>query len=678
MFNTTAYYQPAVHASETSLTAFDIICTDTMELYQEGRYPTISEGFEPLTPSKGRMSIQSVSAEQTIYNGLYNAVPNIDVTSYGLTKTQVSEMMQDIMNTSPELFYVDKGYSISYNSNEIVSTIIPTYIVTGTTLQEQKAFYQTSLNTILNQIDSSWSDLEKIVFTHDYLCQNYEYDATYSIYDTYNFFKEGKGVCQSYTLTFLAVMKELGIEASVASSTQMTPNHIWNVVQLNGHWYHLDITWDDPLNSASDDKLGLAFHNNLLLSDTAIATCRGSSSSYHYGWSSNYTCTDTTYDSYFWEDSKSPFQYLDGTWYYTYYDETSKNGTLATYDFDTAKTQSVTDLGKWYVNGSNSYYPGCYSGLDIYNGSLYYHTYSSIYAYHPSDKTTTTIYKPDKSGVLYGMKIDGQILSYYDAATPNDAGIIYTYELETVEPTPLPIVSTQPTASPAVTMEPSVEPTSSPVVTAEPSVEPTSSPIASPQPSTEGSSEPDITPTPTADISVTPSIKPSADSTPTASATTVLTSTLPPVTSSPPFPPRDTNVTSHAPAPTASNILSGDVDFDKNVSLSDAQVTLKAALKITMLNEQESLAADVDENGTIELQDAQLILKYALKIISSFKTSRILSISIDQVLYSGLSNCASSIDVSSYNLTLEQLREAMQYVRNTSPDLFKQLFGIFC
>ena len=40
-------------------------------------------------------------------------------------------------------------------------------------------------------------------------------------------------------------------------------NHIWNLVELDGKWYHLDVTWDDPI--ASDGKQYL-IHNFFMIS----------------------------------------------------------------------------------------------------------------------------------------------------------------------------------------------------------------------------------------------------------------------------------------------------------------------------------------------------------------------------------------------------------------------------
>ena len=62
----------------------------------------------------------------------------------------------------------------------------------------------------------------------------------------------------------------------------------------------------------------------------------------------------------------------------------------------------------------------------------------------------------------------------------------------------------------------------------------------------------------------------------------------------------------------------GDVNQDEKITLSDAQLVLKAVLKINTLNSEEKVQADVDCNEVIDLRDVQLILKYALHMISNF------------------------------------------------------------
>ncbi len=61
----------------------------------------------------------------------------------------------------------------------------------------------------------------------------------------------------------------------------------------------------------------------------------------------------------------------------------------------------------------------------------------------------------------------------------------------------------------------------------------------------------------------------------------------------------------------------GDADYDTTVTLADAQLVLKAALKI-IDDATMPQTCDVDGEEGISLADAQLILKYALKIITEF------------------------------------------------------------
>lgn len=55
----------------------------------------------------------------------------------------------------------------------------------------------------------------------------------------------------------------------------------------------------------------------------------------------------------------------------------------------------------------------------------------------------------------------------------------------------------------------------------------------------------------------------------------------------------------------------GDLNRDAQISLIDAQIVLKAALKITELNETELGVADVDYDSKVTLNDAKIILRAA-------------------------------------------------------------------
>ena len=34
-----------------------------------------------------------------------------------------------------------------------------------------------------------------------------------------------------------------------------TDDHVWNAIYLNDKWYHIDLTWDDPINNLKKDMI---------------------------------------------------------------------------------------------------------------------------------------------------------------------------------------------------------------------------------------------------------------------------------------------------------------------------------------------------------------------------------------------------------------------------------------
>ena len=47
---------------------------------------------------------------------------------------------------------------------------------------------------------------------------------------------------------FLEKMNIINFKVSIET-------HVWNAIYLDGKWYHLDLTWDDPVTSDGSDIL---------------------------------------------------------------------------------------------------------------------------------------------------------------------------------------------------------------------------------------------------------------------------------------------------------------------------------------------------------------------------------------------------------------------------------------
>ncbi|MEK4496278.1 transglutaminase domain-containing protein [Ureibacillus sp. FSL W8-0352] len=103
---------------------------------------------------------------------------------------------------------------------------------------------------ILASVDvNSMSDFEKVKFVNDYIVKNtvYSTDTSLSPHSACAVLKENKGVCQGYALLALKMLRDLGIETLYVVGEVHTGPHAWNLVKVDGEWYHLDTTWNDPV-----------------------------------------------------------------------------------------------------------------------------------------------------------------------------------------------------------------------------------------------------------------------------------------------------------------------------------------------------------------------------------------------------------------------------------------------
>ena len=261
------------------------------------------------------------------------------------------------------------------------------------------------------------SDEMKALIIHDYFIYEYAYD-----YDNYlagtipddsytsgGIFLNKTGVCNAYACGYYYIMNRLGIECYVTSSEEI--NHAWNIINIDGSYYHVDCTWDDPVY----DKIGMVGHYYFLLSDTAIQKS-------HTGWDSNLICNNEKYDEIYWREISSKIIFNKDKIYYI----EEKERAIYSQDIVSGVKNKIRDLGKWYVLGDEEkegwFYTFSYSGLFYENGELYYNTAEEIRKISLDGEVDTLIYKPNTTdGYVYGSKKSGTDLEYVIKQSPSDS-----------------------------------------------------------------------------------------------------------------------------------------------------------------------------------------------------------------------------------------------------------------
>lgn len=86
------------------------------------------------------------------------------------------------------------------------------------------------------------SEWETALCLHDWLTHNMYYDDTFEYYGADGALLRGYGVCDSYSKAYFMLCQKAGIPVGRV----LSDNHAWNIIKLNGKWYYVDVTWDDP------------------------------------------------------------------------------------------------------------------------------------------------------------------------------------------------------------------------------------------------------------------------------------------------------------------------------------------------------------------------------------------------------------------------------------------------
>ncbi len=96
---------------------------------------------------------------------------------------------------------------------------------------------------IVDEWQVTGNDWQTALNLHDWLTRSTYYDQNYEYYGADVLFR-GKGVCDSYSKAFKLLCNTAGITVERVTSDEQ--GHAWNVMQLGGIWYQVDVTWDDP------------------------------------------------------------------------------------------------------------------------------------------------------------------------------------------------------------------------------------------------------------------------------------------------------------------------------------------------------------------------------------------------------------------------------------------------
>lgn len=254
--------------SYSSTYGYDMLANDTYKAV----YQDLVAACEAFTKSDNDATLVS--------GNVYGAI-TVTVEENTLAKSELNAILCSLYYDYPEFYWLD-SFAYTYNASNYIESITAfcsNEYRLGTTRTALNTKMDTEIKRYLSLVNGVSSDYKKELIIHDEIINQVQYafddkgnpsvekwaHSIVGVFDTsYN-----KVVCEGYAKAFQLLMNACGIECIYIPGTANGSGHGWNKVKLDGDWYNVDVTWDDP---TSGNDTPILSHDYFNVTDAKLLT----------------------------------------------------------------------------------------------------------------------------------------------------------------------------------------------------------------------------------------------------------------------------------------------------------------------------------------------------------------------------------------------------------------------
>ncbi len=204
--------------------------------------------------------------EQAVYDTVLAAIRNfaseVPALPASVTDTQVQTILDYIQRDYPELFWFQHGATFFFDTTtHIVDRLEMKYCMTQAEAKKRGAKIDAAVKSFLTSVTESMSDYEATLHIYENIIKLVDYDTIGlgqqtvlspeipdDLRSIYGVFVNKKAVCAGYAKALQYLLNLCGIECTYVTSD----THAWNLIKLEGAYYHMDVTWGDGSDTKKD------------------------------------------------------------------------------------------------------------------------------------------------------------------------------------------------------------------------------------------------------------------------------------------------------------------------------------------------------------------------------------------------------------------------------------------
>lgn len=223
----------------------------------------------------------SDDASREAYTKLYEALvemkPSVDIPVLKNAKEPVSMIRRSVIYDHPEIFWTNSTPISTYVEQSDRITVNLCYTMDAKTRAERQRELDYNVEEFMRGIHSEMGDYEVALAAFNAIVDRLDYDTLGLRYQeqnggtsktvpddlrsVYGAIVHRKAVCAGYARAYQYMLQKVGMECMyVNGDCTSGERHAWNIVNMEGEYYHVDVTWGDGSDTDSRiDRPGVSY-----------------------------------------------------------------------------------------------------------------------------------------------------------------------------------------------------------------------------------------------------------------------------------------------------------------------------------------------------------------------------------------------------------------------------------
>lgn len=207
-------------------------------------------GESILEDYKSKYAYNTLTAKQKkAYEKIFNTVSEYKQTIYfqdmGLTDKDIQYTYWAFDYDNPQFFWLGNGYRYMTMANEVYSLTVD-YSRTKSQAEKIQPLFDAAAQKVIDKALAQDNLFDRVLVIHNAITEMTTYNAKAPSYksEADGPLVYGEALCEGYAKAFMYLCQSVGIQCFCVAG-YAGEDHMWNMLQLDGEWYHMDATWDD-------------------------------------------------------------------------------------------------------------------------------------------------------------------------------------------------------------------------------------------------------------------------------------------------------------------------------------------------------------------------------------------------------------------------------------------------